>query len=274
MDYLPAPSGVSIFEASQKIPYMQPAQLVWLSVSAFFIFVIMHPYLKTCRFYARPLLLLCLLLASTGQLTRSWIMELVVGLPLIDAFASSAPNTIMYAFCSIGLCCGIPIFERHLRKPVFYYSAGIFLAVSGMFLGALIGQWVSGYFVPFLPPLDTNTIIQPPYGMNVLIPAYTTFIEPVLACFIIFHFLKDTLKNVTFWAQVAALFVLISNGSLFHFLIIFYAEGNIFYRIFYYGQFVWEHLTLALLTVYGTRFINKKHKFSGLSLNPKIHAIS
>ena len=101
------------------------------------------------------------------------------------------------------------------------------------------------------PQIALNAI-QPPYGLNILMPAYISYLEPAIASFIVFYIIKDKLisfsifaKGIIFGAIIAAI-----HAGIYSIVQIVYSEGNLFYRIFYYGQFLWEYFALGMLTAY------------------------
>ncbi|MBS0350622.1 MAG: hypothetical protein JSR33_05435 [Proteobacteria bacterium] len=86
--------------------------------------------------------------------------------------------------------------------------------------------------------------------MNVLIPAYITFLEPVVATFVVFTLIRKKIFKVKILLQglIVAVILIIIHGGLSSIIQIIFSKGNLFYRIFYYGQFLWEYLTLGILT--------------------------
>lgn len=118
----------------------------------------------------------------------------------------------------------------------------------------LTGKAVKSLLEPLTShmPLAITDIKQPPYGAGVLPPAYTTYLELTIAAFIIFNLIKHKLTKLSTFMKGIVLGILISmlHAGIYSIVQIIYSHGNIFYRIYYYGQFLWEYFTLGLLTAY------------------------
>ena len=140
-------------------------------------------------------------------------------------------------------------------------------------LFVLIGKIVNEFLMPLLAQIPNAEAItfQVPYGMNVLIPAYITYIEPTIASFVVFYLIKDRLLGLSTLTKGFILggIIITLHAGIYSILQIIYSEGNIFYRTFYYGQFLWEYLALGFLTVYSFAFFQKP--LSEFSINQTLN---
>jgi len=99
--------------------------------------------------------------------------------------------------------------------------------------------------------LSHAVVYTAPYGWNVEIPAYLTFIEPVIACFVIVYNVWNNLSSRP-WIrslQFIVLIMAIRGVLLSPFINVFYADLPPLTAIASMGQFSLEGLTLAALTV-------------------------
>jgi len=93
-------------------------------------------------------------------------------------------------------------------------------------------------------------IYLPPYGWNVQIPAYITFIEPVIACFIIYANVEGNLlkKLPAKYLQFTFLILMVRGFAVSPFIYMFYAKLPPFTAIASMGQFTLETVVLGVLT--------------------------
>ncbi len=115
--------------------------------------------------------------------------------------------------------------------------------------------------------LGHDPIYNPPYGWQVLIPGYLTFMEPVVACFSMAALVWNRLsQDMLLRTAQFTLFVLVISGKLLMpFIYVFYAPFPAGVALSSMGQFFLEVLTLALLTAVTWRLCQKG------SLEPRIN---
>lgn len=98
-----------------------------------------------------------------------------------------------------------------------------------------------------------------PYGANVLIPAYLTFVEPALGCLFAVALCWDQLPGSEVHRLIAftLLIVAIKNQLLTPFIYMAYAKMPAFEALASEGQFALEALTLGAMTGLGWIFIRR-----------------
>jgi hypothetical protein len=175
-----------------------------------------------------------------GIVTSAWVFSLTLGLPILVAY--------------LLLSCLIVIFAPRLPR-VWQQVLGALLIAA--LLHFLITPVTSKYVNMLLAQLPRpENIISPPYGLNVLVPAYLTFAEPVVACFILARMVWSKLSLAS--VKGLSLFVLLImsiRGVLFApFICIFYANVPPLTAMLSVGQFSLEALVLALMTVITLRY--------------------
>lgn len=139
------------------------------------------------------------------------------------------------------------------------YSIFIILVTVIFFFVKKITTEILSPLLLLVPQIDPSKLIHPPYGTNVMIPAYITFLEPTIASFIVFYFIKDTLLKFSRLGKGLLLggVLIIIHGGIYSLIQIINSEGNILYGLFYYGQFLWEYLILGILTAYSFALLEK-----------------
>jgi hypothetical protein len=95
-----------------------------------------------------------------------------------------------------------------------------------------------------------------PYGMEVLIPAYLTFLEPVFASFVCFALVRRHLPGGLFSqaASFALLLLALKRQLLTSFLYAAFAPGPVLTALASMGQFSLEAAALGLLTALSWRY--------------------
>ncbi len=200
-------------------------------------------------------LLLCLNEAIRGGLmngycaTRSWS-----GRGLI-ALISSMQKGVNF-FIVAGFAAGIgQLRNNRLRFAAGAVATSLLVFVVAPSLAALDAAIRPG--LVRLVPLDVWCKL--PYGMDVLVPAYMTFLEPVFASFICFALIWRCLPSRAL-AQAASFTLLIlalKKQLLMSFLYAAFAPGPFFTLLASMGQFSLEAAALGLLTALSWRYARR-----------------
>ena len=110
-------------------------------------------------------------------------------------------------------------------------------------------DWAFSRILHALSYLNTPSRYNPPYDYHILIPAYLTFIEPVIASFIVGRLVWDKLSRLPLHRtiQLTALIFLVRGPVFGPFINIFYANTGPVTSMLSDAQFSFETLTLGLL---------------------------
>jgi hypothetical protein len=221
--------------------------------------------IATIIFYGRatptlerfPILGRCLLLTAiyamlNEALLRSFIMDVVVSHDWIYCFAENLAAPLKYfAVCSL-----IVGFAPRLKGGWAITGGGILIAALSMF--AINPPIDRGFrvLIDSLEYLDTGNIYNLPYGWQVNVPSYLTFLEPVIAGYLIAALVLKRLAPTShrqIWLFV--LLILAMKRSIVPTLLYsFYQPRPFSAAILSESQFALEVLVLALLTSVGWRF--------------------
>lgn len=220
-------------------------------IAAIFIYLLSKETWENIKPLYRVILFALLILALTEQLFRISIMEIVTGVPWAYQAISTILSYISFLTLSLLVFLFLPIISGK-KYSFFKYILFAVLTTAILFFIKQLTQYCLAPLLALVTQIDLSKLIHPPYGMDVMIPAYITFLEPTIACFILFHLIKNNIDNYTILSKgliLGGLLILI-HGGIYSLVQIVCSEGNIFYRIFYYGQFLWEYLVLGILTAY------------------------
>jgi hypothetical protein len=221
-------------------------------IGAILIYLLSKETWKNIKPFYSVILFAVLIMALTEQLFRSPMMEIVAGVPWAYQALSTIPSYISFLTLSLLIFLFLPVIARKNKFNLLKY---IFFAALTTAILFFIRKLANDFLSPLLalvPQIDMTKLIHPPYGMDVMIPAYITFLEPTIACFVLFYLIKNNVGNFNTLSKgliIGGLLILI-HGGIYSLVQIAYSEGNILYRVFYYGQFLWEYLALGILTAY------------------------
>lgn len=222
-------------------------------LSAIWIFLYSQHYWMSINLSYRIILFAILLLALTEQLFRSPTMDIVVGMPWKYIWLERIPTYIGFLTISLIICLFLPKANKTKSFKLTIYTV---ISIATTFLLIFIQQFFSEIIEPFLLSLysEAHEIALLPYGANILIPAYLTFLEPTIAAFIVYHLIKNQLSKFNLLVQglIMGILIVAIHAGIYSILLILFSDGNIFYRIFYHGQFLWEYLILGMLTVFSS----------------------
>jgi hypothetical protein len=172
-----------------------------------------------------------------GYCTHAWVF----------AFVANIPKLLSLAIVCALIVAATPRLRLAWQRTV----AAVVLAAFAMFaVNPLLGM-------AFAPVMKSIASLAPqsewctlPYGPNVLIPAYLSFIEPTLACMaaalLIWHRLP-TSRGMRF-VQFSLIVLAIKNQLLSPFIYAALARGTFLSGLASEGQFALEALALAVLT--------------------------
>ena len=236
-------------QADQIIGYT----IRWCTVvGAMFIFIGSIKYWEKLKLFYRIILFALLIMALTEQLLRSFIMQVVIGYPWRLQGLSLISTYIAYLVLSLVISFCVPILSRAVNWKFLKYFGFSVLTTALVFFTKKIANYLISSFTSLIPPPDMSKIIHLPYDMKVLIPAYITFLEPTIASFIVFCLIKDKLKNFPTLLQglIMGSLISITHAGVYSIVQILNSHGNLIYRTFYYGQFLWEYFTLGILVAY------------------------
>ena len=171
-----------------------------------------------------------------GVVTTGWRFDIVAGLP---GLASSLVVSSLVVFLT-------PV----LRNIWFKVGGAVVLAGIAIFA---VRPAVSIIFAPALKAvahLDHPEVYPFPYGWQVLIPAYITYAEPVIACMAIAFLVWGRLSaNTGIRMLQFSLLILSIRGMLLPtFVYSFYGKETLRIAMLSESQFLFETLALAILT--------------------------
>lgn len=256
------------------IQYFQPAEfkmnahadqiigyiIRWCTVvGAIIIFMGSIQYWGKFKLFYRVILFALLITALTEQLLRSFIMQVVIGYPWRLQGLSLISTYIGYLALSLIICFCAPILSKAVNWRFLKYFGFSVLTTALIFFTKKITSHLISSFTSPIPLPDMLKIIHLPYGIKVLIPAYITFLEPTIASFIVFYLIEDKLKNFPTPLQglIMGSLISITHAGVYSIVQILNSNGNLIYRTFYYGQFLWEYFALGILVAYSFSLYRK-----------------
>ena len=153
---------------------------------------------------------------------------------------------------AIAITCGLVVFAApRLKKALFKFLAAAAIAAVFMFLtNPLIGAAWKPVMekISYLAP--TSEWCKLPYGPDVLIPAYISFIEPVLACMAMAILILNQLSPVK-WLRLLLFTLLVAAINYQLLMPLFYVvlhKGNFMSDLASEGQFALETMVLSITT--------------------------
>ena len=171
-----------------------------------------------------------------GVVTRGWGFDLVAGLP-----------SLAYAFALCTLTVSLAPALRSLSARV--SGAAVLTGIATFAIRPALGI----LFAPALKAaahLDHPEVYAFPYGWQVLIPAYITYAEPVIACMCLAYLIWDSLSPKAGMRILQFCFLILSiRGMLLPTLIYsFYGKAKLPVEMLSESQFLFETVALAVLT--------------------------
>jgi hypothetical protein len=129
-------------------------------------------------------------------------------------------------------------------------GAIVITALTAFVIGPLIGAAMGPIMAAVAPLAPKSEWCALPYGPNVLIPAYLTFLEPVLACLAGAVLIWDRLSpsRVLRFVQFTVLVLAVKNLLVTPFVYAAVVKGSFVSALVSDGQFALEAVALAVLT--------------------------
>lgn len=228
-------------------------------IGTIMIYLLSRKHWESINPFYSVILFATLIMALTEQFLRSPIMEIVAGVPWEYQMLSTIPTYVGYLSLSFLICMFIPLLSEKREFTFFKYIVFAVIATAVIFFIKKITTYIVSPLVALAPQIDPSKLIHPPYGIDIMLPAYITFLEPTIASFIVFYLINDKLTAFTTFTKglIMGGLIIIIHGGIYSIVQIAASEGNIPYRIFYYGQFLWEYLVLGVLTAYSFTFLKR-----------------
>ena len=181
-------------------------------------------------------------------------------LPIMDGFAttawrysfvSDAPRVLMACL----VCCAVAAMPRLSRWWVKLFAA-LFVATV---LQLIVQPFIHRSFAHVLASiayLSHDEVYTVPYGWQIELPAYVTFMEPVIACFVMVSLVWGQLTGSLLrrTSRFILLVMLVANALLRPFIYVFYSQLSLGLSLLSMGQFFLETFALALLTTLNWRW--------------------
>jgi hypothetical protein len=197
-------------------------------------------------------------------LLASMLSESLIRVPVMNGFATTAwrysiVESLPRLIRTLLICC-LVVFASPTLIRLWQKIVGA-LAISAI-VQLLCVPFVSkvfGHILASIAYLNHDEVYKAPYGWQIEVPAYITYMEPVVACFVMVALVWDRLsKNLSTRTIQFVLLVMMINGRLLApFIYVLYSTFRPALALLSMGQFFLEALTLALLTTLTWRWCQK-----------------
>jgi hypothetical protein len=189
-------------------------------------------------------------------LMSTMLTENLFRAPFMDAYCTKAWTFIFVANISklltmaIAALMIVTVTPKLLRLWQKVAGALLITALTVFVLGPLIDKAMAPVMAAIAGLAPSAEWCTLPYGADVLIPAYITFLEPTLACFAAAALIWNQLSAVRVWrvAQFALLILAIKNLLVTPVVYAALAKQPFMNALVSDGQFFLEGLALAVLT--------------------------
>jgi hypothetical protein len=195
---------------------------------------------------ARCLVLFVLAAMLREALIRGPVMDGFATTAWIYSFVSSMPRLITLLIISCLIVATAPL----ARRPWQMLVGAIAIAALAYFVCTpLIGN-AFGHLLESISYLSHDEVYKAPYGWQIEVPAYITYLEPVAACFIMAAWMWPGLSRTPSWRTLQFVLLVLAMDTLLirPFVYVFYANLSPMMALLSMGQFFLEALALALLT--------------------------
>ena len=212
-------------------------------------------------------------LARFGWLARILLLFLLVSMlrealvrgPVMDGFATTAwtfsflsnlPRLITILIVASLVVLTAPLARRLWQMLLAAVAISVLVQVL---LAPQIGI-AFGHILESLSYLSHDEVYKAPYGWQIELPAYITYLEPVVACFFMMALVCDGLSKRLLWGTLQFVILVLAVNTLLirPIVYVFYAPFGPVTALLSMGQFFLESLVLALLTVCNWRFSQKQ----------------
>ncbi|MBK1896152.1 hypothetical protein [Chryseobacterium paridis] len=219
----------------------------WLSILALFIFYYLaKDKLSKKSIIIQSIIVFLLYSMLKEVLIRANLMEGVVTTSWIFPFIKAGPQLLGYLILAFALV----ISNFFIKKKWQLFMVSILITCLFQFI---VEPMLNSLFAPIIASyshLAHEAIYELPYGWHVLVPAYLTFAEPVIAAFVIVYYIWDNIAGKA-WQKVVSIGILICliKGALFPlFLFTPYLKLKFTSAVASEIQFTLEFLALGILT--------------------------
>jgi hypothetical protein len=219
----------------------------WLSVLALFVFYYLAKEKLSKKSIAiQTIIVFCLYTMVKEVLIRANLMEGVVTTSWIFPFIKAVPQLLGYLILAFALV----VSNFFISKK--WQLLGISILITCLLQFVLEPQ-LNSIFNPIISSysyLAHDPIYELPYDWHVLVPAYLTFAEPVIAAFVIVYYIWEKLDGKA-WQKIILIGILICliKGMLLPvFLFTPYLKLNFIAAIASEIQFTLEFLAVGILT--------------------------
>jgi hypothetical protein len=181
-----------------------------------------------------------------GFATTAWVFSFVISLPRLI--------TILIVSCLV------VVTEPLLRRPWRLLLGAVAIAALVQFLCTPFIGVVFGHILESIAYLSHDEVYKAPYGWQIEVPAYITYLEPVVACFIMAALIWDGLSKSLLWRTLQFVMLILAMNTLLirPIVYVFYAPLDPLTAMLSMGQFFLESPALALLTVCNWRFSQRR----------------
>ncbi|MGQ5525117.1 hypothetical protein ACUHMQ_17895 [Chitinimonas sp. PSY-7] len=234
---------------------------IGITLALIYIYQFSYGKLQHWSPFAKVFILTVLLSALKEVLIRAPLMNAIVSSAWLHAFIDNLPALSTCFFIALPVVLLGPQQLTSFWKKIL---AAIFLASIIQYTIYPVAQSLTTYLLSLVPQPRLEDAIHAPYQLNVLIPAYLTYWEAAIACFIFawlsWHNISPNPKNRLIVFTV--LIVLLKRLLFAPFFYIFYSDFSPIMAMLSVGQFSLEAMTLALLTGIYMNFVYKRSNMS------------
>lgn len=185
-------------------------------------------------------------LAMVKETLRGLVMDGVVTGAWAFAVLKEVPSTLLMLL----IAAAVVAVGSRLSSWVALLSVGVVIAAAAFFaaqpaIGAAYGPWLQS-----MASLAHDDLYQLPYPIQVMVPAYLTFAEPVLGCAVVAALIWPRLSQRP-WLRIGqfALLITLIKGVVVRTLVYSaFMKAPLGAAMLSQGQFGLEFLALALLT--------------------------
>jgi hypothetical protein len=239
----------------ESIPVANYISIFCKVLGIFLVFLFSNNRFKNMGFYKVVFIFSLLILAINEDLIRVLLMNILVSKAILYTIIGVLPIYIE----TVLICASITIFFRYKSNANVLWSVGFIIILSTLFYFIFpVLQELSNNMLTQVSNPDQSKAIQPPYGLNILIPAYLTYLSPVIASFIVYYFMQSKLRqyNTLLHTSLFVIIMILSIGFASGFINAFIAP--LFWHYLYsFSQFFLEKILLAILIIASVHWITK-----------------
>ena len=220
-------AAVQLFHLPGMDGYPTGGPLVFLTqagmvAAAIVLWRLAPPNISKLPIPVKCLLLFVLLAMLFQRLIRLPLMDAVVTTAWSFSFLANLPALAPFLVVACLVVWSAPV----LRQPWQVLVAGVVIAALAFPLCGSLATLLFQPILAFAAGLDHEPVYNMPYGLNVLVPAYVTALEPAIATVALAALVWDRLRGTTAAciAYVAVL-VMILNLHLFQPLVVLFTGG-------------------------------------------------